>query len=53
MSVTINYSAIARLTGRSRQHIRECLVGNRRPGETLRVELLRLGAIKRRRHAKA
>lgn len=49
----VNYSEIARLTGRSRQHIRECLRGSRKPGADLKHELLRLGLFGGRRHAKA
>lgn len=49
----INYSEIARLTGRSRQHIRECLRGSRKPGVDLKHELLALGLFGGRRRAQA
>lgn len=49
----VNYSDIARKTGRSRQHIRECMRGNRKPGEELKHELIRLGFFGGRRRAKA
>ena len=51
--MTINYSDIARKTGRSRQHIRECLRGSRKPGRELKLELVALGLFGGRRHAKA
>lgn len=49
----INYSEIARETGRSRQHIRECLRGNRKPGADLKRELMSLGLFGGRCRAKA
>lgn len=54
VKVTITtYASIARAAGVSRQHVRECVLGHRKPGKTLGTMLLEAGAITtgRRTHA--
>lgn len=41
--VKINYSEVARRTGKSREHIRLCFAGKRNPGVQLQKELQGMG----------
>ena len=47
--IRFNYAEIARRTGKSRQHIRECLRGTRNPSDGLKHDLIALGIFGGRR----
>ena len=53
MKPIYNYAEIGRRVGVSRQYVRCCLIGEYPMSEKLRSQLIELGVIKRRRHAKA